>query len=164
MRRRLSRETAAMTTSCHIALHQLPELVGQEIAVTDWFEIDQSRIDAFAKATGDEQWIHVDPVRAAQGPFGKTVAHGFLTLSLLPALMHRNIEFIDMRMGINYGLDRVRFVHPVTVGSRIRLRVVLHEVTAIDGGWQATEDVTVEIEGVSKPACVARMLARFFPN
>lgn len=153
-----------MTTSCHIALHQLPELVGQEIAVTDWFEIDQARIDAFAKATGDEQWIHVDPVRAAQGPFGQTVAHGFLTLSLLPALMHRNIEFIDMRMGINYGLDRVRFIHPVTVGSRIRLRVTLHEVTPVEGGWQATEDVTVEIEGVSKPACVARMLARFFPH
>ena len=153
-----------MTTSCRIALHELPERVGQEIAVTDWFDIDQSRIDAFAKATGDEQWIHVDPVRASQGPFGKTVAHGFLTLSLLPHLMHQHIDYVDLGMGINYGLDRVRFVHPVTVGSRIRLRVRLHEVAAIEGGWQVTQDVTVEIEGGSKPACVARLLARFFPS
>ena len=101
-------------------LLDLQALVGQEIGVSDWLTIEQSRIDEFARATGDEQWIHVDPVRAAQGPFGATIAHGFLTLSLIPACLQTAFHCDDVRMGLNYGLDRVRFVTPVKVGSRLR--------------------------------------------
>ena len=152
----------AMQAPQHIPLRDLPHRVGQDLALGDWFEIDQSRIDAFAEATLDKQWIHTDPVQAKQGPFGTTVAHGFLTLSLLPALMHKAIEYDGMQMGVNYGLDRVRFVHPVAVGSRIRPRIALHAIEPIAGGWHVTLDVTVEIEGANKPACVARMIARLY--
>ncbi len=143
-------------------LSELAGAVGQEIAVSDWVEIDQQRIDRFAEATGDHQWIHVDPALAAKGPFGTTVAHGFLTLSLLPLLSQSAFAIDDVRMGINYGLNRVRFPNPVRVGSRLRGRFKLTEYEPLDGGAQLTVEVTMEIEGADKPACVAQSVSRRF--
>ncbi|MGV9679413.1 MaoC family dehydratase [Nocardia sp. NPDC003482] len=135
--------------------------VGTEIGVSDWLTIDQERIDTFAEATGDHQWIHVDPDRAAEGPYGKTIAHGFLTLSLTAALGAQAASVGGVRMGINYGLNKVRFITPVPVGGRIRARVVLDSVTDIPGGVQAVRTVTVELEGADKPACVSESVARY---
>ncbi|MFF0490682.1 MaoC family dehydratase [Nocardia sp. NPDC004068] len=135
--------------------------VGTEIGVSDWLTIDQERIDTFAEATGDHQWIHVDPERAAEGPYGKTIAHGFLTLSLTAALGAQAASVGGVRMGINYGLNKVRFITPVPVGGRIRARVVLDSVTDIPGGVQAVRTVTVELEGADKPACVSESVARY---
>ncbi len=134
--------------------------VGQELGVTDWISIDQQRIDLFAQATGDHQWIHVDPVRAAAGPFGATVAHGFLTLSLLPLFFERSFAIADVRMGINYGLNKVRFTAPVRVGSRLRGRFVLKDYQALEGGAQLTVEATIELEGSERPACVAETVSR----
>ena len=142
-------------------IDQLPELVGKELGVSDWLEVTQEQVNTFADATGDHQWIHVDVEKAAQGPFGGTIAHGYLTLSLLPVLLSSISRVDGIRMGINYGLNRVRFPSPVRVGSRIRARSVLKEVTEISGGIQAALDVTVEIEGVDKPACVAEPVVRY---
>lgn len=137
--------------------------VGEELGTGDWLTIDQDRIDAFADATGDHQWIHVDAERAAQGPFGATIAHGFLTLSLLPTLSGPNaIPRDGVKMGINYGLNKVRFITPVKVGSRIRARRRLVDVTQGDGWVQFATEVTVEIEGAEKPACVAETLTRLY--
>jgi acyl dehydratase len=141
-------------------LAELAALQGQEIGTSDWIAIDQSRIDLFAQATGDRQWIHVDPQRAAAGPFGATVAHGFLTLSLLSELSAAAFEIVDVRMGLNYGLDRVRFPSPVPVGSRLRAVCVLDRLEPIDGGAQLTLTVTIEREGGAKPACVAAWVTR----
>lgn len=141
-------------------LSDLQELVGQELGCSDWFTVDQDRIDAFAHATGDQQWIHVDPQRAAAGPFGATVAHGFLTLSLLPVMSASAFEVQDTRMGVNYGLDRVRFPAPVPVGSRVRAVFKLLRYEALDGGAQLTTQVTIEREGSTKPVCVADSVAR----
>ena len=141
-------------------LQDLQGLVGQELGISDWLAIDQARIDQFAQATGDHQWIHVDPVRAATGPFGATVAHGFLTLSLLPVFAETAFAVDDVRMGINYGLNRVRFAAPVRVGSRLRGRFVLQAYEPLEGGAQMTVEVTMEIEGGSKPACVAQSVSR----
>jgi len=141
-------------------LAELQSLVGQEIALSDWITVDQQRIDRFADATGDHQWIHVDPVRAAAGPFGATVAHGFLTLSLLPELSASAIEIRDTRMGVNYGLNRVRFPAPVPSGSRLRGRFRLLAFEPIEGGAQLTMQVTMEREGGDKPVCVAESVAR----
>jgi acyl dehydratase len=148
-------------------LTELRDRVGQEVGVSDWIAIDQARIDRFADATGDHQWIHVDPMRAAAGPFGATVAHGFLTLSLLPLMAQQAMEIADTRMGINYGLDRVRFPAPVRVGGRLRGRFVLlgfEPLAAVEGvsgpGAQLAMECTMELEGSAKPACVARMLSR----
>ena len=143
-------------------LAELAALEGQEIGASDWVAIDQARIDGFAQATGDAQWIHVDPVRAAAGPFGATVAHGFLTLSLLPELMAAALAIADVRMGLNYGLDRVRFPSPVPVGSRLRAVCRLLRFEPIAGGAQLAVEVTVEREGSAKPACVAEWLIRHF--
>lgn len=143
-------------------LSDLQALVGQEIGRSDWILVDQARIDAFAAATGDHQWIHVDPARAATSPFGMTVAHGFLTLSLLPQFGEEAFAIDDVVMGINYGLDRVRFPSPVKVGSRLRGHFVLQAYQALEGGAQLTVDVTVEIEGQAKPACAAVSLTRRF--
>ena len=143
-------------------LSELQPLVGQEIGVSDWFEIDQARIDRFAEATGDDQWIHVDPVRAAAGPFGATIAHGFLTLSMLPAMGLSAFEIAGLRMSVNYGLDRVRFPAPVRAGSRLRGRFVLREFQPIEGGAQLVAECTMELEGSSKPACVALAVSRRF--
>ena len=143
-------------------LEDLQAQVGQEIGVSDWLAVDQARIDRFAEATGDHQWIHVDPARAAAGPFGATVAHGFLTLSLMPVLMAGAFTLGQARMGVNYGLNRVRFPHPVRVGSRLRARFVLLAYEVIEGGAQLTLECTMELEGAAKPACVAVSVVRHF--
>ncbi|MEU3188501.1 MaoC family dehydratase [Streptomyces sp. NPDC006923] len=137
--------------------------VGEQLGHSDWLDIDQKRIDLFADATGDHQWIHVDPARAATGPFGATIAHGYLTLSLLPVLVPQVLRVENAKMGINYGANKVRFPSPVPVGSRLRASVVLKEVTeAGEGGVQITALVTVEREGGAKPVCVAESLIRYY--
>jgi acyl dehydratase len=149
-----------MRTFAHLA--DLAVLEGREIGRSDWVVVEQSSIDLFAQATGDAQWIHVDPARAAAGPFGTTVAHGFLTLSLLSQLFAAAVAFEDVRMSLNYGLDRVRFPSPVPVGSRLRALCVLDKFEAIAGGAQLTVTVTLECEGGAKPACVAAWVTRHF--
>ena len=147
----------------HIAtLASLAGRVGEVLATSPWVTIDQQRIDLFAQATGDHQWIHVDRERAAQGPFGTTIAHGFLTLSLLPELANAAMVVDDVRMGINYGLNRVRFPSPVPVDSRLRgvLRLIAYD--PLPGGAQLTMEVTMEREGADKPACVAESVSRRF--
>jgi acyl dehydratase len=125
--------------------------------------VEQPRIDGFADATGDRQWIHIDPVRAAQGPFGTTIAHGYLTLSLLPVLLDSALTIEDARMGVNYGLNKVRFTAPVPAGSRLRARFVLVEYRRLPGGGaQLTTDVTYELESGGKSPCVVQSIARFF--
>ena len=138
--------------------------VGEQIAVSDWLEVTQARINQFADATGDHQFIHVDPVRAAaETPFKGTIAHGFLTLSLLSTLIRESIQFTGLRMAINYGLNRVRFVSPVPAGSRIRAAITLHAVESVTDGYQVVWQVTVEREGGDKPACVAEWVVRYYP-
>jgi acyl dehydratase len=145
-------------------LSDLAGHLGEEIAVSDWLTITQEQVNLFADATGDHQWIHVDPERARQGPFGAPIAHGFLTLSLLPKLLESSIELRETRMGVNYGLNRVRFTAPVPVGSRVRSRAKLLAADAIDnGGWQFTWSVTIEREGSDKPACIAESISRRYP-
>ncbi|GAA3397346.1 MaoC family dehydratase [Streptomyces roseoviridis] len=136
--------------------------VGEQLGHSDWLEIEQKRIDQFADATGDHQWIHVDPERAAAGPFGRTIAHGYLTLSLLPVLVPQIMRVEGMKMGLNYGTNKVRFPSPVPVGSRLRATAVLTEVTEAGGGVQVTATVTVEREGGDKPVCVAESVSRYF--
>src|SRR5262252_531059 len=139
----------------------LSGLTGREVAVSDWLEVRQERINRFAEATEDRQWIHTDPERAKrESPFRETIAHGFLTLSLLSELGKRAMSVGGVRMGINYGLNRVRFVSPVPAGSRIRARFVLAGVEGIKGGVQAIWNVTVERDGSEKPCCVAEWLVR----
>ena len=147
-----------MTVYPHLA--DLAALEGREIGRSDWVVVDQSHIDLFAQATGDAQWIHVDAARAATGPFGTTVAHGFLTLSLLSQLFAEAVSFGDVRMSLNYGLNRVRFPSPVPVGSRLRAVCVLQGYEAIEGGAQLTVAITIEREGGAKPACVAEWVTR----
>ncbi|WP_433591067.1 MaoC family dehydratase [Nocardia sp. CA-145437] len=134
---------------------------GTELGVSDWITVDQRRIDTFADATDDHQWIHVDAARAAAGPYGRTIAHGFLTLSLVVPMTARIMTVSAASMAINYGLNKVRFITPVLVDSRIRGRLTLDTVTDIPGGVQAVRTMTVEIEGVDKPACVAESIARY---
>ena len=141
-------------------LTELADLVGQEVGLSDWLLVDQARIQRFADATDDQQWIHTSPERAAAGPFGGTIAHGFLTLSLLPVFFDTGFKVTETRMGINYGLNKVRFPAPVPVNSRLRGRFKLLNFDAIEGGVQLSLEVTVEIEGKSKPACVAESLTR----
>ena len=141
-------------------LNELQALVGSEIGVSEWITVDQTRIDRFAEATGDHQWIHVDPARAARGPFGTTIAHGFLTLALLPEMSASAFEVRDTRMGVNYGLGRVRFPAPVPSGSRLRGRFKLVGFEPLEGGAQLTVEVTMEREGSEKPVCVAESIAR----
>jgi acyl dehydratase len=137
--------------------------VGEEVGVSPWVEITQERIDTFARAIEDFQWIHVDPERAKASPFGRTIAHGFLTLSLLSHLSEMTFGFADRRMGINYGLNRVRFTSPVPVGSRVRARFTLQKFETIEGdGVQVTWSVLVEREGADKPALVAEWLGRHY--
>lgn len=136
-------------------LEQIEAAVGQHVGHSEWMEITQARIDAFADATGDHQWIHVDPERAADGPYGTTIAHGYLTLSLLPLLVEQIMQIRGFRMMINYGLDKVRFPAPVPVGSRIRAGVDLTSLQRKPSGVQLTSTVTVEVEGGDRPAVVA---------
>ncbi|MFC7505766.1 MaoC family dehydratase [Nocardioides sp. CPCC 206347] len=142
---------------------ELEKAVGTHLGHSEWHTVDQEQIDAFAAATGDHQWIHVDPVRAAEGPFGATVAHGFLTLSLLPILTWQVYEVQGVKMIVNYGADKLRFPSAVPVGSRLRAGVELNAVTPIAVGHQVALRVTIEREGGDKPACVADMLAVVMP-
>ncbi len=141
-------------------LEDLTALVGQALASSDWIAIEQPRVDAFAEATDDRQWIHIDPARAAAGPFGAPIAHGFLTLSLMPALLASAFAIDDVRMGINYGVNRVRFPAPVPVGSRVRAHLKLLAFEPLPGGAQLTLEATVEREGSAKPVCVAELVTR----
>lgn len=142
-------------------VEELSSRVGEEVGVSDWQQITQDQIDMFADATNDHQWIHVDLDRAKAGPFGTTIAHGFLTLSMIsglaPQLSPEGVEMV-----INYGLDRVRFISPVPVGSRIRARTVVRDVSEVAGGAQVKNEITVELEGSPKPACVAESLIRYY--
>jgi acyl dehydratase len=141
----------------------LRTLVGQDMGAGDWVTVTQERINAFAETTGDHQWIHVDPERAArETAFGTTIAHGFLTLSLVSSLLRDVVSVSGVRMSINYGLNRVRFVSPVPAGSRIRAQVSLGALTDVDGGVQSTWNVTVEREGGEKPCLVAEWLVRYY--
>ena len=145
------------------SVERLAEFVGHEVALSEWVEVSQERIDAFAEATEDRQWIHTDPERAArESRFGGTIAHGFLTLSLLSELMRLAVSVGGVRMGINYGLNRVRFVSPVPAGSRVRGRFKLSALEEIRDGAEATWKVTVEREGGDKPCCVAEWLVRYY--
>ena len=142
-------------------LEELKSLIGQEVAVSDWIEISQERINTFAEATGDHQWVHVDVERAKrESPFGGPIAHGFLTLSLLPKLMENAIKMTDVKMGLNYGLNKVRFPAPVLVGNKLRGRFKLLEVEDITGGAQVIFEVIIEREGSDKPVCVAESIMR----
>lgn len=141
----------------------LQHLVDTEIGVSDWMEITQERVDAFADATDDHQWIHVDPAKAAAGPFGGTIAHGFLTLSLTVTLSAQvELDVGSPRMALNYGLEKVRFPAPVPVGSRIRARIGLVSVTDVKGGIQVNRQVVIEVEGGEKPAMVAETVSRYY--
>jgi acyl dehydratase len=142
-------------------LQEVADKVGQELAISDWITITQERINQFADATGDQQWIHVDPQRASQGPFGTTIAHGFLTLSLMPAFFDSAMKITQTRMAINYGVNKVRFTSPVPVGSKLRGRISLKSAEPIEpNGFQMTYSVLVEREGSDKPVCAAETIAR----
>ena len=145
-------------------LADLAACVGQEVAVSDWLTITQQQVNLFAEATGDHQWIHVDIEKAAAGPFGGPIAHGFLTLSLIPRFFESSFDIVGSRMGVNYGLNKVRFTAPVPVGSRLRASMKLLASEPIDNnGVQLTWEVTVQREGSSKPVCVAESLVRRYP-
>ncbi|HEX3828452.1 MAG TPA: MaoC family dehydratase [Sporichthyaceae bacterium] len=143
-------------------LEEFAKAAGSELGTSDWLTVDQKRIDEFAEATGDHQWIHVDPERAAAGPFGTTIAHGLLTLSLYAGLIQQIYRVDGIRMGINYGLNKVRFPSPVRVGSQIRVALSLAEVTAVDGGVQVVLAGKAEIKDAPKPACVFEAVARYY--
>jgi acyl dehydratase len=147
-----------------VRLAQLGDLAGREVGISDWLVIAQDRIDAFAEATDDHQWIHVDPERArTDGPFGATIAHGFLTLSLVSALVRDAVTVEGAQIVLNYGLNRVRFVSPVPSGSRIRARVALAKIEAMADSIQAIWNVTIEREGGDKPVVVAEWIVRYYP-
>jgi acyl dehydratase len=143
------------------SVDELKAAVGEQLGYSDWLRIDQKRIDLFAEATGDHQWIHVDPEKAASGPFGTTIAHGYLTLSLLPLLVPQVMKVDNVTMGVNYGTNKVRFPASVPVGSRLRATAVLKEVSEVGGSVQVTAAVSVEREGGDKPVCVAESVSRY---
>jgi acyl dehydratase len=143
-------------------LDELRAAAGQHLGYTDWFPIDQERISRFADATGDHQWIHVDAERAAQGPFGRTIAHGYLVLSLVPLISSRLFALDGVRMAVNYGLNRVRFPSPVPVDSLLRGGLEVLTVADVDGGVQVASRVTIDVQGAGKPSCVAETLGRFY--
>jgi acyl dehydratase len=153
-------EGKTMPRAVFKSLDDLAARVGQEVVISDWLEVGQDRIDRFAEATGDHQWIHVDPKRAKDSPFGTTIAHGFLTLSLLSHFLNESLEFGGSRMGVNYGCNRLRFTAPVKSGSRLRARFSLKELQPIEGGAQMTWDVVMECEGEPKPVLVAEWIGR----
>jgi acyl dehydratase len=147
----------------NLRIRELEQRVGEEVAVSPWLEVSQERIDTFAKAVDDPQWIHVDRERAKSSPFGTTIAHGFLTLSLLSHLSESTFSFADRRMGVNYGLNRVRFTSPVPSGSRVRARFKLLKYEKIEGnGVQVTWNATIEREGADKPALIAEWVGRHY--
>lgn len=154
--------TAPAGVTVYRSVDELVAAVGDELGPTEWLDIEQDRVDVFADATDDHQWIHVDPSRAAESPYGATIAHGFLTLSLLPHFMSSLRRLDGVRMGINYGLDKVRFPAAVPTGTRIRGRMRVDRVEPLsDDGVQLTTTVTIEAEGSAKPACVATLLSRY---
>jgi acyl dehydratase len=145
-------------------LQELAALAGQPISTSDWVTITQEQINQFAQATGDHQWIHIDEERAKAGPFGAPIAHGFLTLSMIPLFFASAIHIVQTRMGVNYGLNRVRFTGPVPVGSRLRASIKLLRADPVEnGGFQFTWEVSTEREGVAKPVCVAESISRLYP-
>jgi acyl dehydratase len=153
-----------MTAVRSYSLAELPGRVGDGLGTSDWITVGQDRIDRFAEATGDRQWVHVDPVRAAAGPYGRTIAHGFLTVSLLPEMNVSAFTLVDCRMAVNYGLDKLRFPAPVPEGSRLRGHFKLLACRPLDGaGVHLALEVTMEREGGDKPVCVAEALIRCFP-
>jgi acyl dehydratase len=143
-------------------LDELRAAVGSTLGPSDWITVDQAQIDGFADATGDHQWIHVDPQRAADGPFGTTIAHGFLTLSLVPVLLQSLYRIESVKMAVNYGLNRVRFPAPVPVGARLRASAEVSEVEEVQGGVQIVMNTTIEREGGEKPVCVAETVVRCY--
>jgi len=150
-----------MTTTAG-SIDELHALSGQDLGWSDWHGIDQERVNLFADATGDHQWIHVDPERAAAGPFGGTIAHGYLTLSLIPAILHEVVSVRGFKFGVNYGCNKVRFPSPVKVGSKLRLGAVVGTVEDVGpGAVQVVLDVTIETEGADKPSCVAQVVYRY---
>ncbi|MCU1488332.1 MAG: MaoC family dehydratase [Actinomycetia bacterium] len=142
-------------------IDELKALVGEELGTSDWLEITQERVNTFADATGDHQWIHVDPERAKDGPFGGTIAHGYLTMSLGPVLLPQVVTVTGFSMALNYGLDKLRFPSPVPVGSKLRLSAKLLAVDDVKGGVQTTYELTFQVDGSEKPACVAQALYRW---
>ncbi|MGY5882375.1 MaoC family dehydratase [Modestobacter lacusdianchii] len=153
--------TASTRTTTTIA--ELPSLKGQELGTSDWFEVTQERVNTFADATGDHQWIHVDVERAkAESPFGGPIGHGYLTLSLVVPMYSQVLSVSDAKMGVNYGLNKVRFPAPVPAGSRIRLTATLNDVTEIAGGLQLTIGAVIEREGGEKPVCIAELVFRTY--
>lgn len=140
----------------------LRAMAGEDLPASDWLEITQDRVDAFARCTDDPQWIHVDPERAKAGPFGQTIAHGYLALSLITRFWERTLEVRGFRMTVNYGLDRVRFPAPLPVGSLIRAHFRIEAVTEVEGGLHVRVTATIEREGHAKPVCVAQTLVRFY--
>ena len=145
-------------------LQELAALAGQPISTSDWVTITQEQINQFAQATGDHQWIHIDEERAKAGPFGAPISHGFLTLSMIPLFFASAIHIAQTRMGVNYGLNRVRFTGPVPVGSRLRASIKLMRADPVEnGGFQFTWEVSTEREGVAKPVCVAESISRLYP-
>lgn len=153
-----------MSAASTYRLEDLPAHVGDVLGISEWVTVDQAKIDAFAAATGDLQWIHVDPERAVAGPFGTTIAHGFLTLSLLPLLSSTAFAIVDVGTSVNYGLNRVRFPAPLPAGSRVRGRFELLACHALSSAMQLTIKVTVEREGSDRPVCVAEALSRRFAS
>ena len=151
-------------SSTTTTLAELPSLKGQVLGVSEWFEVTQDRVNTFADATDDRQWIHIDPERAAaESPFGGPIGHGFLTLSLFIPMWSQVLQVTDVKMAVNYGLNKVRFPKPVRVGDRVRARVVIIDATDLtEGGIQIVSRITVEIEGEDKPACVADMVSRTY--
>jgi acyl dehydratase len=150
-----------MTTTVQ-GIDGLKEKVGQHLGYSDWMEVTQDQVNLFADATGDHQWIHVDPERAKSGPFGGPIAHGYLTLSLAPVLIGQVLRVDGISMGVNYGLNKLRFPSPVPVGSKLRLGATLADVEDIAGGAQVTLDLTFEVEGKEKPSCVAQAVYRYY--
>jgi acyl dehydratase len=150
-----------MTTTVH-GIEEFHKLAGEHIGWSDWHVIDQQRVNLFADATGDHQWIHVDPERAATGPFGGAIAHGYLTLSLAPVLLGEVLKVEGMTFGVNYGCNKVRFPAPVKVGAKLHLGATVASVEDVTGGVQVTLDLTLETEGAQKPSCVAQVVYRYF--
>ncbi len=150
-----------MTTKVN-SISELKALIGQQVGYGEYLTVTQESVNLFADATGDHQWIHVDPVRAAAGPFGGPIAHGYLTLSLIPALLNRVMEVAGVKMGVNYGTNKVRFVTPVPVGAQVRAGSTIAAVEEFEGGAQVSLDVVVEIKDAPKPACVAQVVYRYY--
>ena len=143
-------------------IEEMRSLKGEHLGYSEWHEVTQEQVNLFAEATGDHQWIHIDPERAKEGPFGRTIAHGYFTISMAPMLMSEVIRQEGVRMGVNYGINKLRFPAPLPVGEKVRMGVQLKEVDDIEGGVQSTYELTFEVDGQAKPACVAEVIYRSY--